>query len=252
MHPHASRRRPPPTPLHGIALFLDVDGTLLGFADRPQDVRVPAGLTDSLLALSRRFGGALALVSGRQIAVLDTLFAPLRLPAAGLHGLERRHAELQQPSVSPVADGTLAVAKADAVAALSMCTGALIEDKGAAFALHWRQARDPRQAAIVAHGIADRLLARLPGYRLQAGDHVLELRPDAADKGSAIAAFLQESPFRGRRPVFVGDDLTDESGFMTVNRHDGISVLVGDRADSAANHGLPDIASVHAWLESLR
>ena len=91
-------------------------------------------------------------------------------------------------------------------------------------------------------------LARLPVYRLQPGNCVLELRPAGADKGSAILAFLEEMPFKGRVPVFAGDDLTDEPGFSAVNAHGGISMLVGDRAGSAARFRLPDPAAIHAWL----
>jgi trehalose 6-phosphate phosphatase len=91
-------------------------------------------------------------------------------------------------------------------------------------------------------------LTRLPGYHLQPGDHVVELRPSHGDKGAAIAAFMEEAPFQGRRPVFIGDDLTDEHGFEIVNAHGGVSVLVGDREGTLAEHRLADIGAVYAWL----
>ena len=112
-------------------------------------------------------------------------------------------------------------------------------------ALHWR-ARPEAGDALRAY--AARAVERLPGYQLQPGDMVVELRPHRADKGTAIAAFLAEAPFRGRQPVFVGDDLTDEYGFRAVNAQQGMGVLVGDRGGSAARYRLPDIAAVHAWL----
>lgn len=240
-----SPHRPaPPAIDDACAVFLDVDGTLLDFAPRPDAVSVPPPLRDTLQALHRRLGGAVALVSGRPLGVLDALFHPLRLPGAGMHGLERRNGGRSTPA-PPVPDA-LARVRDEARAFAAERPGTLIEDKGTGIGLHWRNAPEHGGAM---RGFAETALARLPGYRLQHGDHVAELRPDGADKGDAIAALLAEPPFRGRRPLFVGDDLTDEHGFAVVNARDGISVLVGDREPSAARHGLRDTAAVHAWLQ---
>lgn len=239
------QRPRPPAPADDWALFLDVDGCLLDFADAPDAVTVPPTLHASLSRLSRRLQGALALVSGRAVARIDELFAPLRLPAAGLHGLERRSRIVQlAPPQVPTA---LTAIRAEARQVAAAWPGALIEDKGAALALHWRG--DPR-AADALRGFADAALPRLPGYRLQHGDHVVELRPALGDKGAAILALLEEPPFRDRMPVFAGDDLTDESGFAVVNARSGMSVLVGNRQPSAAHYALPDPAAVRAWLDS--
>ncbi|HRN61876.1 MAG TPA: trehalose-phosphatase [Luteimonas sp.] len=238
-------RLPLPPPLSGRwALFLDFDGTLVGFADHPERVQVPPSLVERLGRLSLEMDGALALVSGRQVATLDRLFAPLVLPAAGLHGLEWRHAgrALPDPVEPPHA---LAELKRQAVALVAHHPDAVFEDKGEAIGLHWRAAPD---AAADLQAFAIQALTRLPGYQLQPGDCMVELRSRRADKGSAIAAFLEEVPFRDRLPVFVGDDLTDEHGFEVVNARGGLSVLVGDRHGSAARHRLADIAAVHAWL----
>ena len=135
--------------------------------------------------------------------------------------------------------------RADARRLAEAHPGTLVEDKGAALALHWRQAPD---AAPALGRFAETVLPWLPGYRLQPGDHVVELRPSAADKGDAIEAFLGEPPFAGRRPVFAGDDLTDEHGFEVVNARDGLSILVGGRKGSAAVYGLRDPGDVRAWL----
>lgn len=224
-------------------MFLDVDGCLLDFAATPDGVAVPPALRVRLEALSRQLDGALALVSGRSIARLDALFAPLRLPAAGLHGLERRHADLRIDP--PAAAPALAAIRDDAIRLAAKYPGTVIEDKGATLALHWRA--EPLAASDF-EAFAMMALPKLPGYRLQQGDHVVELRPAIEDKGSAIAAFLEETPFGGRLPVFVGDDLTDEHGFEVVNRRGGISVLVGDREPSVAQCHLRDVAEVHAWL----
>lgn len=241
--PSPSRRPRPPAPADDWALFLDVDGCLLEFADTPGGVAVPPGLVETLAGLARRLDGALALVSGRTLETLDALFAPLRLPAAGVHGLQRRDADghVLGPSAPPALEQVAARAR-DVVQAHP---GALVEPKGAALAFHWRAAP---AAAQPFERLAREELPRLPGYRLQPGDQVLELRPEGADKGAAIAAFLDTPPFRGRLPVFAGDDLTDEHGFEVVNAHGGLSVLVGQRTASAARCHLRDPAAVLDWL----
>lgn len=247
--PSEATRPHPPASAGDWALFLDVDGCLLDFAATPDGVSVPAVLPATLEALAERFQGALAMISGRALATLDELFPTLRhLPAAGLHGLERRGAGGSCQAALP-APTALTSVHAEAEGLAAAWPGAVVERKGPNLALHWRAAP---QAAPAFHALATAALPRLPGYRLQAGDQLVELRPDAgADKGTAILAFLQEAPFRGRLPVFVGDDLTDEQGFGAVNACGGISVLVGTRARSAAHYGLCDPASVRAWLQML-
>lgn len=245
----ASAQRPsPPALADDWALFLDVDGCLLDLAATPGEVAVPRGLPTHLVALQARFQGAFALVSGRMIATLDTLFAPSRLNAVGLHGVERRCPGTVDAVVEVPVE--LARVRDDAMRLAAIYDGALVEDKGAAVALHWRQAPNAEQAlqAFAAHA-----LERLPGYRLQQGKQVVEIYPGGSeggriDKGSAIAALLAQPPFSGRKPVFAGDDLTDETGFEVVNARAGLSVLVGDRGGSAARYHLPDPAAVRAWL----
>jgi len=176
--------------------------------------------------------------------MLDGMFAPLRLAAAGLQGLQRRRAGETLAAV-PAPPAELDAIKLQALELVTHWPHALVEDKGEALALHWRAAPG---AAPALQAFAARAVDRLPGYHLQPGNMVVELRPRHADKGAAIDAFLEEAPFRGRQPVFVGDDLTDEHGFRAVNAHGGIGVLVGDRGGSDARCRLPDIAAVHAWL----
>lgn len=244
MPANAELRPPPPAVARDWALFLDVDGCLVEFTDDPAQATVPASLVERLLQLSPLLEGALALVSGRRIDTLDRMFAPALFPAAGLHGLERR-LDAETVVLPGVPEVALDAELLEARALLAEHPGALVEDKGLAFALHWRAAPG---AEPVARAFADDALKRLPGYRLQPGDHVVELKPDAADKGTAIAAFLEHAPFRGRLPVFAGDDLTDEHGFEVVNARGGISILVGDRADSAARHHLANPSAVRDWL----
>lgn len=241
----ASQRPPPPSPAEDWALFLDVDGCLLDLAQAPDAVVVPIGLPATLSGLARRLDGAIALISGRALANVERLFGALHLPIAGLHGLERRSTVRTQaaPQPPPAWD----VVRVDAQRIVANHPGTLFEDKGAALALHWRNAP---HAADQLQAFAAATLPRLPGYRLQQGNHVVELRPNAGDKGSAIAALLEEPPFKGRVPVFAGDDITDEAGFATVNARGGLSVLVGDRQPSCAHYALPDPAAVRTWLAS--
>ena len=244
MHAPTALQRPRPLPPDpGWALFLDVDGCLLEFADAPDRVVVPLGLTECLHALSQRLDGALALVSGRSLEALDGLFWPLRLPAAGLHGLERR--SRNEHLRAPAANQQLRRLCAQAESVAIRYRGAMVENKRAGFALHWRAAPE---AGAAMRAFAEEAVSQLPGFRLQHGDHVVELLPPGGDKGAAIATFLADAPFANRHPVFAGDDLTDEAGFRVVNAHGGTSVLVGDRTGSAAGFGLRNPADVRAWL----
>ena len=240
---------PPPPPIDDShALFLDVDGTLLHFASTPDGVEVPEHLRPALAALHKRLDGAVALVSGRSLGTLDALLAPPRLPASGLHGLERRHG--RKRNAAPRVPDAMALVRSDAATIAARHPGAVVEDKGAALALHWRAAPN---ASAEFQAFAHAALPRLPGYRLQPGKDVLELRPAGraggrADKGAAILEFMEEAPFLGRQPVFAGDDATDEAGFAAVNAHGGVSVLVGPPRASAAHFSLAGPAEVHAWI----
>jgi trehalose 6-phosphate phosphatase len=241
-------RFPPPEPLdRGSALFLDVDGTLLEIAPRPDLVQIPSALPSLLRDLARQRGGALALISGRPLAELDRLFRPWHGAAAGLHGVERRRA-----------DGTLdhridhaAAAALDRVrprlAALARDRrGLILEDKGGTLALHYRAAPDCADEILAAAEALQREAGK--ALRLIAGKMVVEFQPRGADKGAAIAAFLAEPPFLGRLPVFVGDDVTDEDGFAEIDRRSGVAIRVGRPADTRAGYGLPSVQSVRAWL----
>lgn len=231
--------RPPPLP-EDAALFLDVDGTLVGIAPTPEAVRVEAGLIATLDALHRRI--PVALISGRRLADVDALFAPLRLPAAGTHGNERRRADgsIERHAASDLVEALRAPLE-DFVAAHP---GARLEDKEVSLALHWRLAPEAEPEAL---RLVEELVSGRPGLRLVRGKMVAEIAPSGHDKGAAIAAFLREPPFAGRRPVFVGDDVTDEDGFATVERLGGITILVGDRP-SGARWRLESVEGVHAWL----
>jgi trehalose 6-phosphate phosphatase len=237
-----NRRSPPPLLDDACALFLDVDGTLLEFELRPDLVGLPSGALETIGRVSDYLGGALALVSGRALSELDLLFAPHQFPAAGLHGQQFRGVAATQPVFSGDA---LANLRHEASLLAERHPGVLVEDKGANLALHWRGAPD---AAPPITTLAQSHLPGLPGYRLQPGDHVIELVPADVDKGRAVHTLLNETPFRGRTPVFVGDDLTDEFGFAAAHAAGGWSVLVGEREPSQAQYQLASPSAVHAWL----
>jgi trehalose 6-phosphate phosphatase len=225
------------------ALFLDLDGTLVEFREDPAAVRADCALCDALEECFERLAGALALVSGRPIADLDVSLAPHRFPAAGLHGLERRDAAGTQ-HVARFQPVGLMKARESVRAMFSDDPYVRIEDKGLALAVHYRAAPE--------RGTAIRTLARQilidigPAYRMLEGSFVVELLPREASKGSAVRGFMTEAPFTGRRPVFVGDDVTDLDGFKAVRELGGYGIAVGDRVD--AEYRLADVAEVRRWL----
>jgi trehalose 6-phosphate phosphatase len=223
--------------------FLDIDGTLLDIAERPQLVRIDDDLGHLLATTRDAAGGAVALISGRSVAEIDRLFGR-NFCAAGQHGAERRDAagKMHQHRV-PLAG----LRKAHERLALMVAEhpALVLEDKGMNLALHYRLA--PELAATV-HEALRRLVEELgDDFELQSGKMVMEIKPSGNDKGTAIAEFLAEAPFLGRLPVFIGDDLTDEFGFELINRVGGCSVKVGE-GSSAANWRLPNADAVRAWL----
>ena len=228
----------------GWALFLDVDGTLLDIAERPDQVDTHKIDCDLVEGLQRAAGGALALISGRSLGQLDELFAPLRLPAAGQHGFERRDVQGRRHRHRfPVE--TLVSAKEELRAFAGRHAGLVLEDKGASLALHYRLAPQLEHAALQAMRGACAPLGST--VQIQGGKMVWELKPAGADKGMAIEEFMREPPFAGRTPVFLGDDVTDEYGFRVVNRLGGHSIKVG-AGETQARWRLVDPAAARAWL----
>ena len=232
-----------PEPAAEWAFFLDIDGTLLEHAERPDAVR-PHAAALLLAALNEASGSALALISGRSVADIDALFAPLRLAAAGQHGIERRDARGRTHGHAFPAEALRRVAARVSDFA-SRHHGLLFEDKGHNLALHYRLAP---QLAGVAQAALREVAAQLgDNFEVLDGKMVVELKPSGRDKGSAIEEFMHEPPFRGRTPVFVGDDRTDEFWFGVVNRLGGHSIKVG-AGPTAARLRIADAAAVRAWL----
>lgn len=206
------------------ALFLDFDGTLVDIVERPDAVAVDPSLAGILTRLQERLNGALAIISGRPVSFLDSRLSPHLYDIAGLHGLEHRIAgtlHLCDPDEHPQLRRMVGRLQ-DAVIGK---TGVLIEDKGCSVAIHWRLAPQERDFALATAQAAIEALGS--EYRLQHGKAVAEILPSAAGKGKVIERFLHASPYKGRRPIFVGDDLTDENGFKTVNAHGGLSIRIG-------------------------
>ena len=226
------------------AFFLDIDGTLLDIAATPKAVHTARADCRLVAALYDKADGALALVSGRSLQMIDQLFSPMRLPAAGQHGVERRDARgrVHRPAFST---DVLANAAEKIREFAERHAGLVFENKGYSMALHYRLA--PHLAG-AAHAVV-REAARAAGkaVEVQGGKMVAELKPSGHDKGRAIEAFMREKPFAGRVPVFLGDDLTDEHGFRMVDRVGGYAIKVGSGA-TAARWRVANPAAARSWL----
>ncbi len=237
---------PPLTP--DVALFLDFDGTLVEIAASPNAVTVAPGLNELLSQVAWHLNGAVAVITGRPIAAIDKHLKGAVRAVAGIHGAERRtslghiiQAEIPPRTLDPAREALSMFCRSN--------PGVLAEDKGVSIALHYRNAPDlaPQARAAVdecaaaSHGQLERL----------DGNMVVELKPASVRKAAAMSAYMNEPPFAGRRPVFVGDDLTDESAFVAVSQTNGYGVIVGERTPTAASGRLASVTALHAWLTAL-
>ncbi|HEY1899340.1 MAG TPA: trehalose-phosphatase [Steroidobacteraceae bacterium] len=237
-----------PPPLNRIAdhcaLFLDFDGTLMNLEQRPDQVVVDGGLLYLLDELYVATAGATAVISGRGMEDLDAMLAPLRLPVAGIHGAQRRRAD---GAVEKFAVPATLIWQTRMALRLRLhrYTGLYVEDKGCAFAVHYRGVAAPVVARL--RGDMEALAASSRGvFDVLEGAEVFELRPRTCDKGAAVESFMVEPPFAGRFPIFIGADQTDQAGFAAVARVHGMGIAVGPRV--TAPWWLPDPAAVRAWL----
>ncbi|WP_206241782.1 trehalose-phosphatase [Novosphingobium terrae] len=240
---------PPPQLLENASLFLDFDGTLVDLAERPDAVHVSARLHDLLDTLARRLDGRLAIVSGRGASdVAEQLGQPSCL-IVGSHGAEFRDASgriAAPPRSAALEEAVLAVqAFARDYQGEGGQQGLLVEDKPQGVALHYRMAPELQDAA---DGFATDLARRL-GLYLQTGKMMVELRMGGADKGIALNRLMGQTAMRGTKPVFLGDDDTDETAFRAARALGGAGILVGPMRQTAALWRLPDVAAVHHWLE---
>ncbi len=228
------------------ALYLDFDGTLVDIAPSPDAVVLGPDVRSDLARLFDVTGGAVAIVTGRELGVIDSILAPLRFPIAGVHGLIRRSA-----------DGTIRGPEFDAAgmdaieARLRLLSdkepGLLVERKSCAVALHFRARPELEEICLETMRAA---VSSSSGLTLQHGKMVIEARPGDHDKGTAIAAFAREAPFAGRLGLFAGDDVTDESGFNAVNAMGGVSIKIG-AGDSAARYRASNNWEFLDWLARL-
>lgn len=233
---------PPTALLDEASLFLDIDGTLVELASTPDGVVVETELLDLLATLQQKLCGRVALLSGRGIADIRQLLGTVQLPMGGSHGLERLlpNGDHSLPRPPPGLEGVAAALRR----LESDHPGVLIEEKPAGIAVHYRLAPDAERACQEAAADA----AAAIGMALQQGKMVVELKPPGADKGTALRWFMSERPFTGSRPIFIGDDLTDEHGFVAVREFGGAGVLVGPARATAACYRLDDVTAVRNWL----
>ena len=232
-----------------IGLFLDVDGTLLDIAPRPEAVVVTEQLLRDLTAAEIALDGALALVSGRPVAELDRLFAPLRLAASGVHGAEFRR---RPDGAVTMAAGQLGDSAWEALSRLLVeFPGSYAENKGVSFAVHYPDpGTDIEQLAGALRALMEGVGTRSEPLQLIAGHAVFEMQLRGFDKGHAIRRFMKEPPFLGRRPVFIGDDKIDKPGFDTAVKLGGVAFSVGiDMPGTSGRFANPD--AVRAWLHEL-
>jgi trehalose 6-phosphate phosphatase len=232
--------------LRKVALLLDIDGTIVDIAPTPTSVRVTPGLRTALTRLVGLTGGALALVSGRSLADIDRLFAPLRLAAIGGHGAEFRLSHDDKADVrDPLGLEPELRRKLRALAG----SGVVAEDKGYSIALHYRLA--PEREMLVRDAVNKICAGSWDGpIEILPGKAVIEIKHAGFSKATGVRQLMTHPPFAGRRPIFIGDDTTDETVFAILPELDGIGFSVGrDVAGIAGRFDAP--ADVRAWLEQL-
>jgi trehalose 6-phosphate phosphatase len=220
--------------LSETAILLDIDGTLLDLMPTPREVWVPPGLAKTLKRLVERTGGALALVSGRSLNDIDLIFAPDVFAAVGGHGAEMR-IELNSDSVAAHAPPMDKELKRRLAAIAKLSPGILLEDKGYSLALHYRLAPQAEKAIYEAVSL---IRADLPNAPIEVlpGKYVCEIKHSGFTKASGVLELMTREPFKGRRPLFIGDDVTDETVFAIMPDFDGLAFSVGRRAMGVSGH----------------
>ena len=237
-----------PNPTPDWALFLDVDGTLLDIASVPTAVVVPDGLLETLPQVAHLLANAVALVSGRTLDDLDRLFPPLRLAKAGQHGAEITWPD-GRTEYFGAGDQDLDDLLAHVRRFAQARPGLLVEDNGRTIAVHCRQA--PHYQGEITGFLADLVAERRAGLDVVAGRMVTELKPRGVSKRTAVERLMAGAPFRGRTPIFIGDDTTDEDGFAASHEWGGHGIRVGLSGDSIAEYRLPDARAVRRFLADI-
>jgi trehalose 6-phosphate phosphatase len=223
-------------PIAATAFCLDLDGTLLDIAPKPELVAVPPGLIETLLRLRSRCGEALAIVSGRPVPQIEALLPGVAYAIAGEHGAAIRHspgAEIAFGDVPPMPRDWMSQAEA----AVARFPGTLVELKSASLVLHYRLAARARETLRAA---AEALAARVPGFAVMEASMAWEIKPACINKGAALRAVMAQAPFAGRKPVFIGDDITDRDGIAAAAALGGVGLWVPGH--------FGDAAGVRRWL----
>lgn len=238
---------PDQLPLTEYAFFLDFDGTLVEHVTIPDKVVVGANVIPILKKLQQQTNHAVALVSGRSIQELDQFLSPLQFAASGSHGAEIRHFNGEILSVAK-APKSLIDAQNQLEKFIASNPGLILETKPFGIAIHFRQAPHLSEQVRI---MAEKICALTPAeLAIQAGKMIYELKLNGVDKGRAINTLLTQAPFVERKPVFIGDDLTDEDGFKTVNQLDGLSIKVGE-GETHAQARFANVRQCLAWLSGL-
>ena len=235
--------------LSETAILLDIDGTLLDLAPTPREVWVPPGLAKTLNRLLARTSGALALVSGRSLNDIDLIFAPEQFPAVGGHGAEMRLSTTDNEAVAAHAPPMDKELKLRLAAIAKLSPGILLEDKGYSLALHYRLAPHAEKAIYEAVSL---IRADLPNAPIEVlpGKSVCEIKHSGFNKASGVRELMKHAPFRGRRPLFIGDDVTDETVFAIMPDMNGLAFSVGRRAQGVNGH-FDEPSDVRAFLAHL-
>src|SRR5229473_36284 len=240
--------REPALRLDQSAILLDIDGTLLDLAPTPREVWVPPNLSTTLNRLLARTSGALALVSGRSLNDIDLIFAPEQFPAVGGHGAEMRISTDSEAVAThaPPMDKEL---KRRLAAIAKLSPGILLEDKGYSLALHYRLAPHAEKAIYAAVSL---IRADLPNAPIEVlpGKCVCEIKHSGFNKATGVVELMTHEPFRGRRPIFVGDDVTDEAVFGIMPDLGGLAFSVGRHAMGVADY-FDEPRDVREWLAHL-
>lgn len=229
----------------GLALFLDVDGTLIEIAATPDAAKAPPSLAAVLARLDAALGGALALVSGREIVELDRLLSPFRGCASGAHGGQWRDGGdgeiLRRPGLAPELIAAARVFAAD--------LGVIFEDKGVAFALHYRGREELADA--IASGLERLTGCAAEPLTLMHGRKVFEVVGATTAKSAAVAHFMAAPPFLGRVPVMIGDDVTDLAAIDACVARGGLGLRVAGGCFDAGQAEFSGPAAVRGWLDRL-
>lgn len=229
-------------PLDRVALFLDLDGTLIPIVETPDAARADQYCRRTLARAHDRLEGRIAILSGRTIEAVDTILEGAVPCVAGVHGLRRRNGR-NEVSGSP-ADPRVEQAAAALRALAEKAPGLIVEAKGPSVAIHYRRAPGAEAAVLDVVG----RLAKGSGLEVQLGKAVAELRTPGPNKATALRQFMSEVPFLNARPLFLGDDLTDEPALAEAQRLGGAGILVGEDRTTHAVGRLADPATVIGWI----